>query len=270
MRSAAEISRCPSACCRFAERSDGRPPGLPSSFMHHARVPFTVRTTLPVFCQLSTYLDASAPPRAGTCDRRRPVTTRLHQLLEEDDVLCGRAPPDREHDLLLAARRQEREWDVDQAGRWRRTPRLARGAAANAGRNACRRRRGRRRTLAAPREVLLLVVDDLVGAERAHELDVLPVAHGGHMGAEVPCELDGCGAAGALTRRRRGDSVPPRGPPGSSTPGFEPSQTAAASSNVTRPACARPGRSRGRRRTPHARHRPVVTRRTHGPRPRTR
>ena len=37
------------------------------------------------------------------------------------------------------------------------------------------------------REVLPLVVDDLVGAERADELDVLPVAHGGDVRAEVRC-----------------------------------------------------------------------------------
>ena len=31
----------------------------------------------------------------------------------------------------------------------------------------------------------LLVVDDEIGAERPHEVDVLPVAHGRNLGAEV-------------------------------------------------------------------------------------
>ena len=43
--------------------------------------------------------------------------------------------------------------------------------------------------LAVLREVLLQVVDDLVGAERAHELDVLRVADRGDVGAEVLGEL---------------------------------------------------------------------------------
>ncbi len=43
--------------------------------------------------------------------------------------------------------------------------------------------------LAVLREVLLEVVDDLVGPERAHHLDVLRVAHGGDVGAEVLREL---------------------------------------------------------------------------------
>ena len=45
--------------------------------------------------------------------------------------------------------------------------------------------------LAVLREVLLRVVDHLVGAERADELDVLRVADGGDVGAEVLGELHG-------------------------------------------------------------------------------
>ena len=41
------------------------------------------------------------------------------------------------------------------------------------------------------REVILQVVDHLVGAERAHELDVLRVGDGGDMRAEVLGELNG-------------------------------------------------------------------------------
>ncbi len=51
--------------------------------------------------------------------------------------------------------------------------------------------------LAVLREILTLVVDDDVGAERPHEVDVLPVAHGGHLGAEVLRELHAGGADGA-------------------------------------------------------------------------
>ncbi len=52
-------------------------------------------------------------------------------------------------------------------------------------------------------EVLLLVVDDLVGPERPDDLDVLRVAHGGDVGAEVLGELHRCGAdcsGGAVDR----------------------------------------------------------------------
>ncbi len=47
--------------------------------------------------------------------------------------------------------------------------------------------------LPVPREVLPLVVDDLVGAERADELDVAAVADGRHVGTEVRCKLHGRG-----------------------------------------------------------------------------
>lgn len=43
--------------------------------------------------------------------------------------------------------------------------------------------------LAVPSEVLLGVVDDLVGAERPHDLDVLRVAHCSHVRIEVPGQL---------------------------------------------------------------------------------
>ena len=54
--------------------------------------------------------------------------------------------------------------------------------------------------LAVLREVLLEVVDDLVGSERAHELDVLRVADGGDVGAGgfgqlYPCRPDRAGGA---------------------------------------------------------------------------
>src|SRR5437016_11645889 len=48
--------------------------------------------------------------------------------------------------------------------------------------------------LAVPGEVLLRVVDHVVGSERADELEVLGVAHGGDMRAEVLRELHSCGS----------------------------------------------------------------------------
>ena len=46
-------------------------------------------------------------------------------------------------------------------------------------------------------EVLALVVHDGVCAQRAHELDVLPVAHSSYVRPEVLRELDGGGSHGA-------------------------------------------------------------------------
>jgi hypothetical protein len=51
--------------------------------------------------------------------------------------------------------------------------------------------------LAVPAEVLLRVVDDLVGSERPDELGVLGVAHPGDVGLEIPGELNGRGPDGA-------------------------------------------------------------------------
>src|SRR5205823_14626643 len=61
--------------------------------------------------------------------------------------------------------------------------------------------------LAVLREVLPQVVDDLVRAERAHELDVLRVAHGGDVRAEVPGELHRRGTHRA--RRAVDEEAPP-------------------------------------------------------------
>ena len=113
--------------------------------------------------------------------------------------------------------------------------------------------------LAVLGEVLLQVVDHLVGAERTHELDVLRAAHGGDVGAEVLRQLDprrpdrtgravdedplalagAPPAAGTLSARQRAVADRAR-PPRSSS----------------RPACARAGAAPARRCTPRARRKP--------------
>ena len=62
--------------------------------------------------------------------------------------------------------------------------------------------------LAVLREVLARVVDDVVGAERPHELDVLRVADGRDLGAEVLRQLHGGGADGSGGAVDRRCSVP--------------------------------------------------------------
>ena len=89
--------------------------------------------------------------------------------------------------------------------------------------------------LAVLREVLLRVVDDLVGAERAHELDVLRVAH--RRDVRRPSALASCTAAVPIDAGGAVDEdAPPlaEGPPspGTRSAMLAPSQTAAASSKV--------------------------------------
>ena len=122
--------------------------------------------------------------------------------------------------------------------------------------------------LAVLREVLVPVVDDLVGAERPDELDVVGAADGRDVGAEVLGELHGRRAERA---RRAVDDDPPALADASlrseSSACEAPSQTAAASSKLS-PAglSASAARSR-RRRTRRARRSSATAARTPRRRP---
>ena len=108
--------------------------------------------------------------------------------------------------------------------------------------------------LAALREVLLQIVDDLVCSQRPHELDVLRVAHGGDVGAEVPGELHGRGPDGSGWRRTRGPVSLRERPPCEGTRVRAPPRRSRARRRRTSclPGCARARRSHGRRRTRRA------------------
>ena len=147
----------------------------------------TVSTTLPVFCPVSTYFVASTTSsrRIGPVDDR-PVLPGLDELLDAKDVLLRVARNRQGHALVAdpsARERQRRDVPHEaEVGRDEETARLER-AAAPAERLLADRVEDRVIDLAVPREVFLRVIEDLVGAERAHELEILRVRDRRHVGA---------------------------------------------------------------------------------------
>ena len=137
---------------------------------HRAAPPSTVRTTLPVFCSVSTYRVASTTSSSGyerSIDG--PVLSGLDQLLDEEDFL-PRPPGDAEPHAALAEQLrgegQEQVLDHQPAQLRRdedpagpdRAPALGERVEADGVEDDVVR-------LAVLRVVALLVVDDLVGAE---------------------------------------------------------------------------------------------------------
>ena len=126
-----------------------------------------------------------------------PIGAGLDELLEAKDLVLG-VPRDRHHRLL----------GTDEPGPQRQRHVL--GVGAEVGRDVAPTVVQRAFALperlladgvehdvvglAVGREVLDRVVDDLVGAERPHDIDVVGVAHSGDQGAHVLGQLDGGGA----------------------------------------------------------------------------
>src|SRR5229473_4876810 len=136
--------------------------------------------------------------RVATIDHR-PVLPRLDELLEEEDVLLRVLRYRERHLLVSDPAGQQGEYrnvphepgvgvDVDPARPHRASAAPERVLADCVEDDVVR--------LAVLGEVFLRVVDDLVGSERGHELEVLGVAHRRDVGAEVLGELHPCGADG--------------------------------------------------------------------------
>src|SRR3990172_9560954 len=119
----------------------------------------------------------------------RSELPRLDELLEEEDVILVASsdrhlhplvadPPGREqHDDRLEHERPQVSGDIDPASLQRASSPEERILADGVDDRVV--------GLAVLREILLEVVDDLVGAERSHELDVLGVAHRRDVGAAL-------------------------------------------------------------------------------------
>ena len=130
----------------------------------------------------------------------RAVLPRLDELFQEEDVLL-RVAGDPHRDLLLSdpLREQREQRDVPhepRVGRDVDPARLQRAPAAPE-RLLADGVEDHVVELAALGEVLVQVVDDLVGPERAHELDVLRVADGRDVRAGVLGQLHPGGADGS-------------------------------------------------------------------------
>ena len=228
---------------------------------------------MPVFCPVSTYRVRrdDVVERVAPIDHR-PVLAGLDQLPDQDDVLLRVARDPERHALVSdppGHQRQHRDLPQEaEVGVDEGPARLQRASAAPERLLADGVEDDVVR-LAVLREVLLQAVDHAIRPKRAHELDVLRVAHGRDVGAELLRELHRLLCRRLRRRRRRARSGLSGRRPSSGTRGrgWHRRRPTPPLRRSRPPASALPLRSPARRRTPHAR---PQSRRRRGRRRRTR